>query len=96
MAAPDNESSSGSSSEIEPCVPPVALLFPAKNFSPKPSDFTKLKLIGKGEVGRVYLVKRNTDDAIFVMKVLPLQKMVEKQKVKTKNRKIVNIFKKGT
>lgn len=35
-----------------------------------PSDFEPLKLIGKGDVGRVYLVSERATDSLFAMKVM--------------------------
>ena len=34
----------------------------------QPSDFKKIKLIGRGDVGRVYLVQNKKDDVLFAMK----------------------------
>ena len=36
----------------------------------KTSDFVRIKLIGKGDVGKVYLVKEKATDQLFAMKVL--------------------------
>lgn len=33
-----------------------------------PSDFEKIKLIGKGDVGKVFLVRNKNDDKLFAMK----------------------------
>lgn len=33
-----------------------------------PSSFSKLKLLGKGDVGRVYLVKEKKTSKLFAMK----------------------------
>lgn len=33
-----------------------------------PSDFVKIRLLGKGDVGKVYLVKKKTSDRLFALK----------------------------
>jgi hypothetical protein len=33
-----------------------------------PSDFVKIRLLGKGDVGRVYLVKKKTNDRLYALK----------------------------
>ncbi|KAK9670911.1 serine/threonine protein kinase, AGC [Basidiobolus ranarum] len=47
-----------------------------------PSSFVKLKLLGKGDVGKVYLVKRKNSDKLFAMKVLSKKEMIKRKKVK--------------
>jgi protein-serine/threonine kinase len=46
------------------------------------SDFEKLKLLGKGGVGKVYLCKLKGTERLFAMKVLEKEEMIERQKVK--------------
>jgi protein-serine/threonine kinase len=48
----------------------------------RPSNFEKIKLIGKGDVGKVYLVKQKVDGKLFAMKVLNKREMLERNKVK--------------
>ncbi|KAG6885354.1 serine/threonine protein kinase, AGC [Termitomyces sp. T159_Od127] len=47
-----------------------------------PSSFLKLKLLGKGDVGRVYLVREKKTDKLFAMKVLSKKEMIERKKIK--------------
>ncbi|KAF9535100.1 kinase-like domain-containing protein [Crepidotus variabilis] len=47
-----------------------------------PSSFTKLKMLGKGDVGRVYLVREKKSDKLFAMKVLSKKEMIERKKIK--------------
>jgi len=47
-----------------------------------PQDFEKLKLLGKGGVGRVFLVRLKNTDKLFAMKVLSKKEMVQKNKMK--------------
>ncbi|KAL4265642.1 non-specific serine/threonine protein kinase [Pleurotus pulmonarius] len=47
-----------------------------------PSSFSKLKLLGKGDVGRVYLVKEKKTSKLFAMKVLSKKEMIERKKIK--------------
>jgi hypothetical protein len=46
-----------------------------------PEDFRVLKLIGKGDVGRVYLVNRKGTKRIYAMKVLSKDEMLKRKKV---------------
>jgi serine/threonine protein kinase len=50
-----------------------------KNVGPK--DFSKLKLLGRGDVGKVYLVKRQNTDELYAMKVLTKAEMLKRNKV---------------
>jgi protein-serine/threonine kinase len=47
-----------------------------------PQNFEKVKLIGKGDVGKVYLVKQKKDGELFAMKVLNKKEMLARNKVK--------------
>ncbi|KAK2466352.1 hypothetical protein APHAL10511_001994 [Amanita phalloides] len=47
-----------------------------------PSSFVKLKLLGKGDVGRVYLVREKKTAKLFAMKVLSKKEMIERKKIK--------------
>jgi len=47
-----------------------------------PQCFKRLKLLGRGDVGRVYLVQLVGTDKCYAMKVLPKKEMVERKKVK--------------
>ncbi|KAL9059013.1 MAG: hypothetical protein Q9162_001401 [Coniocarpon cinnabarinum] len=47
-----------------------------------PSSFDKVKLIGKGDVGKVYLVKERRSDRLYAMKVLSKKEMIKRNKIK--------------
>ncbi|KAF9246958.1 Pkinase-domain-containing protein [Melanogaster broomeanus] len=47
-----------------------------------PSSFLKVKMLGKGDVGRVYLVREKKTEKLFAMKVLSKKEMVERKKIK--------------
>ncbi|KAJ8523452.1 hypothetical protein ONZ45_g4 [Pleurotus djamor] len=47
-----------------------------------PSSFSKVKLLGKGDVGRVYLVREKKSTKLFAMKVLSKKEMIERKKIK--------------
>ncbi|KAI6105749.1 Pkinase-domain-containing protein [Pisolithus sp. B1] len=47
-----------------------------------PSSFLKVKMLGKGDVGRVYLVREKKTDKLYAMKVLSKKEMIERKKIK--------------
>ncbi|KAG9025837.1 hypothetical protein FRB95_009689 [Tulasnella sp. JGI-2019a] len=47
-----------------------------------PSSFQKIKLLGRGDVGRVYLVREKKTDKLFAMKVLSKKEMILRRKIK--------------
>ncbi|RUP45486.1 Serine/threonine-protein kinase nrc-2 [Jimgerdemannia flammicorona] len=47
-----------------------------------PSSFQKIKLLGKGDVGKVYLVKQKGTEKLFAMKVLSKKEMIKRNKIK--------------
>ncbi|KIK65442.1 hypothetical protein GYMLUDRAFT_38905 [Collybiopsis luxurians FD-317 M1] len=47
-----------------------------------PSSFLKIKMLGKGDVGKVYLVREKKTDKLFAMKVLSKKEMIERKKIK--------------
>ncbi|KAJ7228823.1 AGC/RSK protein kinase [Mycena pura] len=47
-----------------------------------PSSFVKLKMLGKGDVGKVYLVREKKTDKLFAMKVLSKKEMIDRKKIK--------------
>ena len=47
-----------------------------------PSSFTKIRLLGKGDVGKVYLVREKKTDRLFAMKVLSKKEMIKRNKIK--------------
>ncbi|KXN86354.1 Serine/threonine-protein kinase nrc-2 [Leucoagaricus sp. SymC.cos] len=47
-----------------------------------PSDFVKIRMLGKGDVGRVYLVREKKTHKHFAMKVLSKREMIERKKIK--------------
>ena len=47
-----------------------------------PASFTKIKMLGKGDVGRVYLVQDRSNGHLFAMKVLYKPEMVKRNKIR--------------
>lgn len=47
-----------------------------------PNSFEKLKLLGKGDVGKVYLVRQKSNNKLYAMKVLHKREMIERNKIK--------------
>ncbi|KAF8708286.1 Pkinase protein, partial [Rhizoctonia solani] len=47
-----------------------------------PSSFQKIKLLGRGDVGKVYLVREKKSDKLFAMKVLSKKEMIARKKIK--------------
>eukprot|EP01080_Neovahlkampfia_damariscottae_P009670 gene9670-1876_t len=46
------------------------------------NDFEKIKLLGKGDVGKVYLVRLKETEKYFAMKVLAKEDMIKRNKIK--------------
>ncbi|KAG9296249.1 hypothetical protein G9A89_014841 [Geosiphon pyriformis] len=47
-----------------------------------PSSFQKIKLLGKGDVGKVYLVTEKKSGKLYAMKVLSKKEMIKRNKIK--------------
>ncbi|GAA5925697.1 uncharacterized protein JCM15063_005093 [Sporobolomyces koalae] len=47
-----------------------------------PSSFQKVKLLGKGDVGKVYLVREKQSQTLYAMKVLSKKEMIKRNKIK--------------
>lgn len=47
-----------------------------------PQSFDKIKLIGKGDVGKVYLVREKRSGRLYAMKVLSKREMIKRNKIK--------------
>lgn len=47
-----------------------------------PSTFSSIQLLGKGDVGRVYLVQNKEDGQLYAMKVLAKAEMIKRNKIK--------------
>ncbi|KAK1068935.1 serine/threonine protein kinase, AGC [Friedmanniomyces endolithicus] len=47
-----------------------------------PGSFDKIKLIGKGDVGKVYLVREKKSTRLYAMKVLSKKEMIKRNKIK--------------
>ncbi|CAJ2511627.1 Uu.00g072520.m01.CDS01 [Anthostomella pinea] len=47
-----------------------------------PASFDKIKLIGKGDVGKVYLVREKKSTRLYAMKVLSKKEMIKRNKIK--------------
>jgi protein-serine/threonine kinase len=46
-----------------------------------PTDFERVKLIGQGDVGKVYLVRLKSTRSLFAMKILSKTEMIARNKV---------------
>lgn len=53
-----------------------------RNVEVGPSSFDKVKLIGKGDVGKVYLVREKRTTRLYAMKVLSKKEMIKRNKIK--------------
>lgn len=47
-----------------------------------PSCFEKIRLLGKGDVGKVFLVKEKASSRLYAMKILNKKEMIERNKIK--------------
>ncbi|KAI5477756.1 serine/threonine protein kinase Nrc-2 [Pseudohyphozyma bogoriensis] len=47
-----------------------------------PSSFHKIRMLGKGDVGKVYLVREKKTEKLFAMKVLSKKEMIKRNKIK--------------
>ena len=47
-----------------------------------PDSFEKIKLLGKGDVGKVYLVRETQSNKLYAMKILSKKEMIERNKIK--------------
>ncbi|CAN8074728.1 unnamed protein product [Agarophyton chilense] len=61
-----------------PCSP----AFPVKDDQIGPKHFSRLKLLGRGGIGQVFLVRLKNTDKLYAMKVLSRDEMIQKNKVK--------------
>ncbi|KAA8652498.1 hypothetical protein EYZ11_007687 [Aspergillus tanneri] len=53
-----------------------------RNVEVGPGSFDKVKLIGKGDVGKVYLVREKKSSRLYAMKVLSKKEMIKRNKIK--------------
>jgi len=53
-----------------------------RNVEVGPGSFDKIKLIGKGDVGKVYLVQEKKSSRLYAMKVLSKKEMIKRNKIK--------------
>ncbi|KAE9981166.1 hypothetical protein EG328_011842 [Venturia inaequalis] len=53
-----------------------------RNVEVGPASFDKIKLIGKGDVGKVYLVREKKSTRLYAMKVLSKKEMIKRNKIK--------------
>ncbi|ORY06652.1 kinase-like domain-containing protein [Clohesyomyces aquaticus] len=53
-----------------------------RNVEVGPGSFDKIKLIGKGDVGKVYLVREKKSSRLYAMKVLSKKEMIKRNKIK--------------
>lgn len=61
---------------------PYSEQFPVKDKQIGPHHFTRLKLLGRGGIGQVFLVRLKDTDKLYAMKVLTKEEMILKNKVK--------------
>ncbi|KAF8322124.1 Pkinase-domain-containing protein, partial [Clavulina sp. PMI_390] len=47
-----------------------------------PNSFSKIRMLGKGDVGKVYLVREKKTEKLFAMKVLSKKEMIARKKIK--------------
>ncbi|KAI8817100.1 kinase-like domain-containing protein [Fimicolochytrium jonesii] len=47
-----------------------------------PNSYRKIRLIGKGDVGKVYLVEKKSNGKLYAMKVLSKAEMIKRHKIK--------------
>ena len=47
-----------------------------------PGDFEKVRLLGKGDVGKVYLVREKATKKLYAMKILSKKEMIKRNKIK--------------
>ncbi|KDN53036.1 Pkinase-domain-containing protein [Tilletiaria anomala UBC 951] len=47
-----------------------------------PNSFSKVKMLGKGDVGKVYLVREKKTERLYAMKVLSKKEMIKRNKIK--------------
>ncbi|KAI9448280.1 Pkinase-domain-containing protein [Lactarius indigo] len=53
-----------------------------KSVEVSPSSFQKIKLLGRGDVGKVFLVREKKTGKLFAMKVLSKKEMIQRKKIK--------------
>ncbi|KAI5795644.1 putative serine/threonine protein kinase (Nrc-2) [Geopyxis carbonaria] len=53
-----------------------------RNVEVGPGSFDKIKLLGKGDVGKVYLVREKKSSRLYAMKVLSKKEMIKRNKIK--------------
>ena len=53
-----------------------------KDVAVGPNSFEKIRLLGMGDVGKVYLVREKTTRRLFAMKVLSKKEMIKRNKIK--------------
>ncbi|KAJ3280401.1 hypothetical protein HDU76_009190, partial [Blyttiomyces sp. JEL0837] len=54
----------------------------ARDVEVAPNSFQKIKLIGKGDVGKVYLVRHKQSQRFYAMKILEKSEMIKRNKIK--------------
>ncbi|BGP16310.1 serine/threonine protein kinase, AGC [Rhodosporidiobolus nylandii] len=53
-----------------------------RNLEVGPSSFQKIRMLGKGDVGKVYLVREKQTQKLYAMKVLSKKEMIKRNKIK--------------
>lgn len=57
-----------------------------------PSSFQKVRMLGKGDVGKVYLVREKQTHKLYAMKVLSKKEMIKRNKIKRALAEEVRLF----
>lgn len=53
-----------------------------QNITVTPQSFDKIKMLGQGDVGKVYLVKEKRNDRLYAMKIFNKKDMIKRKKIK--------------
>lgn len=53
-----------------------------RNLDVGPASFQKIRMLGKGDVGKVYLVREKQTQKLYAMKVLSKKEMIKRNKIK--------------
>lgn len=61
---------------------PYSSVFPVKEEQVGPKHFEKMRLLGEGSIGKVYLVRLRGTDRYYAMKELTKQDMIDRNKIK--------------
>ncbi|KAI7848242.1 kinase-like domain-containing protein [Circinella umbellata] len=90
LSSNNSNSSSGTSTMSVPAIQrlrPCRRTYSSSSIKVKkvevgPSSFTKVRMLGKGDVGKVYMVRQKGSDKLYAMKVLCKREMIKRNKIK--------------